>query len=81
LNADEVTAPVQIPVRLCGIEEAGTLRWIIVAGVTVIKPVGHDLIDDLFLEVLGVGKRWNERKQACGSERKANPTLHGVSPS
>jgi hypothetical protein len=35
-----------------GVEKASAFGWIVVGGVAVEKSIGHDLVNDLLLEVL-----------------------------
>ncbi|MDP9007288.1 MAG: hypothetical protein M3N91_01020 [Pseudomonadota bacterium] len=53
MNARQVAAPIEAPVRFGGVKEAGTLRGVIIGGIAVDETIGDDLVDDLLFKVLG----------------------------
>ncbi len=68
LDAGQVPSPVELPVRVRAVEEAGALGGVVVARVAVEEAVGDDLVDDLLLEILG-GDGEREREGYRGEDK------------
>src|SRR5207237_5730959 len=84
LDAGEVAAPVETPVGLRRVVEAGGLRGVVVGRRAVEEAVGDDLVDDLALEVGRAygGSERDERDEKRGEE-DVHPgwAAHGETPS
>src|ERR1035438_3171187 len=78
LDPGEIAAPVGQPVRLRGIEQPPALRWIVVRRIAVEEPVGHDLVDDLLLEILCVSQAETRKERYRKHYESESARNHGT---